>query len=42
MLALVVAMGGKVGDEFVIGDAAGLREAVHAFVDFNIDIPIVD
>ena len=39
---MVVAVFGEVGDKFVIGDAAGLREAVHAFVDFNIYIPVVD
>ena len=42
MLALDVAMFGKVWNKFVIGDAAGLGKAVHAFVDFNIDIAFVD
>ena len=30
------------GKELVIGNAAGLREAVHATADFDINVPIVD
>ena len=39
---LVVAVLGKVGDENIIGNASRLREAVHAFVDFNVDIAIAN
>jgi hypothetical protein len=33
---------GEVGDEFIVGDATGLGKAVHAFVDLDINVPIVD
>ena len=36
-----VAMGREVGKEGVIGEAAGLREAVHAATDLGVDITVV-
>lgn len=42
MFTLVVAVLGKVGDKFVVCNAACLWEAVHALVDFNVDVAIVD
>jgi hypothetical protein len=42
MLALAIAVLGKVWYELIIGNAAGLWKAVHAFVDFDIDIAIVN
>ncbi len=38
----MVAIGQKEFLKVVIGDAAGLREAVHAFANFHIDVTIVD
>jgi len=38
----MVAMWQKEFLEVVIGNATGLREAVHAFANFHIDVPIVD
>ena len=38
----VVACGREVLDKAVIGEDAGLREAVHAFSDLDDDVPIVD
>lgn len=42
VFTLVVAMAGKVGDKFIIGNAAGLGKAIHAFVDLHIDIAIAN
>ena len=39
---LVVTSLGKDGDEFIIGNAACLWEAIHPFAYFNIDIAIFD
>ena len=39
---LVVAVLGEIGDEDIVGNAAGLGEAVHAFADLNIDIAVAD
>jgi len=38
---LDVTMFSEVGDEFLIGDASGLGQAIHAFGDFNVDIILV-
>ena len=40
--ALVVSMGSQVGDEGVVGDLASLGQAIHAFMDLNVYVPIVD
>jgi hypothetical protein len=43
VFTLVIAMLGEVGDKFVIGDTAGLREAIHTLlVDFQIKKAFVD
>ena len=42
VFTLVVAVFGKVGNEGVVGDAAGLGEAIHAFVDFDVNVTFVD
>ena len=40
-LGLVITMVRKVGDEFIVGQASCLWEAIHAFSDFDVDIAIV-
>ena len=40
-LGLDVAMSGKVGNKLVVGNAAGLGKAIHAFSDFNVDKALV-
>ena len=42
MFALDVAMFGEVGNEFVVGYAASLGQTIHAFVDFDVDVSVVD
>jgi hypothetical protein len=37
-----IAVGLKKSNEAVVGDAAGLWEAVHSFADLDIDVPMVD
>jgi hypothetical protein len=38
---LVVAVLGKLGDKFIIGNAADLGQAIHALADLNVDTRVV-
>jgi hypothetical protein len=41
VLGLDEPVGSKVRDQLVVGDAAGLREAVHAAADLAVDVAVV-